>query len=843
MMTPGHNDTLPSVDSDTPACPTAECAHSMGIDYVRCKVESIMQFKSKKYSKTICVHTLTDESADYVEGLYPFQSHLRVLLSNITDSPCNVLVASPTGSGKTFAIEEATRKALCTGQHLFVTQPLIALAEQVFARIGGGRNNKICLRTGPSCSVSSDDACVTVCTYEVLSRMCLKCPQALDTALMVIIDEIHYIASDRGPAILEILHACSRVPIVALSGTLPNQKQFAEFLASINCLPTFVTGARRRPIPVSYHTYDSKSCTCHVLKTTWPAAPPSIESEVLGGINNKQDLLACICCLQKWDSLPLLVVLFSCRKLEQFAEWASCQDHLNSNEKGRVTVLFRSMMRNVPEEDAVLFQALHARALRGIGSHHSHLPVPYLELVCRLAEERLVKIVFSSSTLSAGINLPVRTVLICGARMPQRDSTGKMTFDLLSPLLFTQLAGRAGRPGFESRGFCIIATTGKRGYASAQGLFMRRLQPVIPYDGLTEGDVLRACRHGRKIGVERTVFAHPEAKTNITYANELTHRLHRVRATCGYAISARAKAAADAILIIEQNPNAVTYARKAHDCVLCMWKSKHKIYCVAPREAAPSGATEITMVGSRQGRRIPLHIFAVVQATRLAMDTVAAAGEEALALASAEIYVQQNCHSCFLSPLALEENAIVAAMPAAYVSREAEGAVLTPLGQAACNIRTSTSPCILMDILLSTESDLSSETLAGILSLALGEGRTDADNKDAGDSDLLEVATVLQIIKDNPRLNDFSCLTQRSLTQGVILWVRGESLESICMRQSLCSVGTLCRHLVRVHDLAEETSQFCLEISVVQLALVCRQVLEQLCRGLPFLKRGSGRVS
>ena len=221
-------------------------------------VDRLLTFTSRPCRQSLSVRALTDESAVHVEGLYPFQSHIRTLLTSISDNPCNILVASPTGSGKTFAIEEAAQKALEIGKPIYVAQPLIALAEQVYSRLNGDQNERICLRTGPSCRGRSDQELVTICTYEVLSRACLKNPHLLRDAMLVIIDEIHYVASDRGPAIIEILHSCPATPLIALSGTLPNQTQFGNFVASINSLPTYITGAKRRPVPVSYFTYDSK---------------------------------------------------------------------------------------------------------------------------------------------------------------------------------------------------------------------------------------------------------------------------------------------------------------------------------------------------------------------------------------------------------------------------------------------------------------------------------------------------------------------------------------------------------------------------------------------------------
>ena len=179
-------------------------------------------------------------------------------------SRCNLLIQSPTGSGKTFAICEAARLVLdsSAGEILYVAEPLIALAEQVYNRLGGEREARCALRTGPSRRGGDDESRVVVCTYEVLARICLSSPQRLDCCSTIVIDEIHYIASDRGPVIQEILQATQTKNIVALSGTLPNKAQFARFLSSLNGLPTYIAGADTRPVPLSFSVYDVGSSRC-----------------------------------------------------------------------------------------------------------------------------------------------------------------------------------------------------------------------------------------------------------------------------------------------------------------------------------------------------------------------------------------------------------------------------------------------------------------------------------------------------------------------------------------------------------------------------------------------------
>lgn len=770
---------------------------------------------------TLMVYSLQDQEAAPRPGLYPYQSHIRSLLSTMRQKPCNILVSSPTGSGKTFAIEEASELVLGSGSgHLYVAEPLIALAEQVFKRLTREANSRICLRTGPSRQGGSDEVLVTVCTYEALARRFLSNPD-LDSSCVVVVDEIHYIASERGPVIQEILTSCSRTPLIGLSGTLPNHWDFARFMASVNGLPTFIVGAKERPVPLSFYVYEpSRVRELHTAR-----APPPVDPEAIGGIGGKQELLECLRVLARVDSMPLLVILFSCRKLDQFAGWATCNNYLTAQERSYVTVAFAEMLRDIPKEDHALFHDLRLGALQGVARHHSHLPVPYLELVCRLAEARLVKVVFSSSTLSAGINLPVRTVLICGAKMPQRDSTGQMSFDVLSPLLFQQLAGRAGRPGLEAQGYCVIAVRGEKGHSSAQGLVMRTLPPVLPHDELTQGDVLRARLLNSSIGYNRALFSKPALRHAVLLAQKSRRSFETL---CARHASpehvADAMCAARAISTVLASASCLPYAQEKGPAKT-LWKDAEGIWHSTSPSAAAAESIALRKTAPR-GLAIPLQVLEEVMAVRLALRTLAAVDEEVLFTASIELCVHAREQVPLEDPLVAEERLLLAQVPAPYLER----AALTDLGCAACAIRSVPSPCLVMDLLLSAGA-LAARDLVGILSLALGEGRT-------GDDSAVRGAFIVELLARFPLLQSFPCLSEASLTQSALRWADGESL-AVCIAEEGCSVGVLCRHLVRIHDILEEVAQAFEALQVSDMPRVCRDAASGICRGLPFLKRGA----
>ena len=738
-------------------------------------------------------------------------------------SRCNLLIQSPTGSGKTFAICEAARLVLdsSAGEILYVAEPLIALAEQVYNRLGGEREARCALRTGPSRRGDDDESRVVVCTYEVLARICLSSPQRLDCCSTIVIDEIHYIASDRGPVIQEILQATQTKNIVALSGTLPNKAQFARFLSSLNGLPTYIAGADTRPVPLSFSVYDVGSSRCMALRAQSPA--PRIDEADIGGLKGKQDLLSLLAVLASHDSMPLLVVLFSCRKLDQMADWAASKDYLTASERSKVVVAFATMLRGIPPDEHSLFAPLREQALRGIGRHHSHLPVPYLELLCRLAELRLTKVIFSSSTLSAGINLPVRTVALCGARVPQKLSDGEMSYDLISPMLFQQLAGRAGRPGLEPQGYCIIVGRGAAGYRSAQGLVMRQQPAVVPHDDMSVGDVLRARANGRTLGFDKALFADPSLRPLVHLTVRLRGEAEAAMAACYEpSVIQAGKLLGEAIETVLNNKSLLPLARDGTAPARFLWFARNGLATVSPSDGCqlpPEAIALFSAAGSRIPA-IPLQILAETLKVRQALRVVAAATRETLVVASIERALMRRESVLGQHAMIAEEDRIARLIPSKYLS--ATGAA-TDLGRAACAIRSLPDPCLVLDLILEA-GVVEPLRLAALLSSALGDGKAAPPTLD-----------------DDPSLLQLPCLTERRLVEGVERWMRGDSVTSIVDATEV-PVGVFCRHVLRLHDLVEEVRQAVSAIGVLEAAQVCERASEALARGLPFLKRGVGRV-
>lgn len=244
--------------------------------------------------------------------MYPYQRVAKELLRSGT--PLNLLVASPTGSGKTRVIEEAIAVAREQRQRIFVAEPLIALVEQIYSKLKG---DDVRMLTGPS-KKGCEDGDVTICTFEVLASKAAGQPECLDGCPRIVIDEFHFLGSDRGHVLQEILSHCQvGRSVVALSGTMPNVFDLAALLSRINGFPTYVLGAARRPIDISFFCYSVESQRSRAME---PAIrEPPFRSQAIGGLSDRQKLLTFLRLLAKWDCNPSLLVAFSCRKLDEMA--------------------------------------------------------------------------------------------------------------------------------------------------------------------------------------------------------------------------------------------------------------------------------------------------------------------------------------------------------------------------------------------------------------------------------------------------------------------------------------------------------------------------------------------
>ncbi|TAH36352.1 MAG: DEAD/DEAH box helicase [Planctomycetota bacterium] len=373
--------------------------------------------------------------------LAPFQRRAAAAL----DTDHNVLVAAPTGAGKTLVAEYAIHLSLQKGRRALYTAPIKALSNQKFRDFRADPAIQDAgLMTGDV--TVHPEGRVLVMTTEILRNTLFEDPGRLHDVGAVIFDEVHYMDDpERGSVWEETLLFLPRdIIIVCLSATIANLGQFAAWLERVRERPLEVVEERKRPVPLRHFLYHPKAGIfppgrLHLVRTRFLEHKRDHEYQV----RDDQPLLDE---LIHGGKLPLLYFCFSRRLCERKAEKAERRDLLDRGEKERVEAVWKEARQEFGFDDAAL-ESLHGMVRRGVGAHHAGMLPVHKELVERLFTAGLLKLLFTTETFALGINMPAKAVVF--------DSLTKfdgVDFDYLRTRDYLQMAGRAGRLGMDKEG-------------------------------------------------------------------------------------------------------------------------------------------------------------------------------------------------------------------------------------------------------------------------------------------------------------------------------------------------------------------------------------------------------
>src|SRR3954471_6797993 len=438
--------------------------------------------------------SLRDFAAGYDFPFDDFQQHACEAL----EDGHGVLVAAPTGAGKTIVGEFAAFLALRTGGKCFYTTPIKALSNQKFhdlvARHGA---DNVGLLTGDN--AVNGDAPVVVMTTEVLRNMLYAQSAALRGLSYVVMDEVHYLADRFRGAVWEevILHLPDRVTLISLSATVSNAEEFGEWLQTVRGDTTVIV-EEHRPVPlwqevlVGRRLYDLFIDNAQEEVNTALSRLASEEARFSranleqrpprGGrrprrrvdVPSRPEVVEP---LDRAGLLPAIVFVFSRNGCD-----AAVRQCLRSGlrlteppERRRIREVLDARVADIPDDDlSVLGFADFSDALqRGIASHHAGMLPVFKEVVEQLFSEGLVKVVFATETLALGINMPARSVVL--------ESLVKWNGEAhvdLSPGEYTQLTGRAGRRGIDVEGHGVVLWTPGFDPKHVAGLASTRTHPL-----------------------------------------------------------------------------------------------------------------------------------------------------------------------------------------------------------------------------------------------------------------------------------------------------------------------------------------------------------------------------
>ncbi len=411
-----------------------------------------------------------------LQARYPFAlDRFQLEAIDALDRGHHVVVAAPTGSGKTVVAEHGIEDALRRGQRAFYTAPLKALSNQKFRDLTEQYDaTTVGLLTGDN--VINPDAPVVVMTTEVLRNMIYGRAQDLGSLGLVVLDEVHFLQDAyRGPVWEEvIIHLPAHVRLVCLSATVSNAPELAAWIATVRGPTTPVVELRR---PVQLHDYyligDRTNDRLHLLETFVggrpnPDAARLDASAVRGGRRRDRPArgsgrrvlytpgrIDVVELLERRRLLPAIVFIFSRNQCDEAAR--TCLDAglrlTTADERARIYELVDARLQGLDDADldALGYPQFIAQLEAGLAAHHAGMIPAFKEAVEACFIEGLIKVVFATETLAVGVNMPARTVVI--------EKLTKFTGDHHEALTageYTQLTGRAGRRGIDDEGHAIV---------------------------------------------------------------------------------------------------------------------------------------------------------------------------------------------------------------------------------------------------------------------------------------------------------------------------------------------------------------------------------------------------
>lgn len=371
----------------------------------------------------------------------------------------SVVVCAPTGAGKTVIAQHAIHCALEKNEKVFYTTPLKALSNQKyndFAEKYG--NEKVGLLTGDT-SINRG-AQIVVMTTEVFRNMLYgtnfgSVTDNLKDVKYVILDEVHYMNDEQRGTVWEesIIYCPTNVQIVALSATVANADKLTEWINTVHSR-TELINTDFRPVPLRFYYFDS-SQPHTLLPLLTPNGtlnkkikPEKKEFKRGKAVQKRNTVKDVVRNLHEKNMLPAIYFTFSRKKCDEQMEKCASLCLVTPQEQQEI----RQIIDEYIAENPYLYRNKHIEyLLLGVASHHAGLLPGWKMLVEKLFQKGLIKVVFATETLAAGINMPARSTVI--SSISKRTDSGHRT---LTPSEFLQMSGRAGRRGMDEIGYVVI---------------------------------------------------------------------------------------------------------------------------------------------------------------------------------------------------------------------------------------------------------------------------------------------------------------------------------------------------------------------------------------------------
>ena len=401
--------------------------------------------------------------------LYPFQEDAIAAV----EAGKSVIVAAPTGAGKTLIAEYCIDKALKSGRRLIYTSPIKTLSNQKYRDFTAENPGRVGIMTGDI--TLNPSAPVLIMTTEIFRNTLFEDPGRLAGIEFVVLDEIHFVDdADRGTVWEEsIIFAPPEIRFVGLSATIPNIAEFAAWMEQVRLTPVETLWEHERPVPLKHKLFspevglmDPKEFKSR-RKGRKGRSPPRRKKS--GARRNVIDIL------EQRKLLPCLYFSFSRRECELKARDNAYRKLLTQAERKKALASFDDHVRRYGLVSVRETSRLKTLVGRGIAFHHAGMLPSFKEIIESLFTSGLLKLLFTTETFALGVNMPARTVVFNS--MFKFDG---VSFDVMSCVAYNQMAGRAGRQGMDREGLVVTCLDPARDHPGrTRAMIYGDLEPVL----------------------------------------------------------------------------------------------------------------------------------------------------------------------------------------------------------------------------------------------------------------------------------------------------------------------------------------------------------------------------
>ncbi|CAN1186158.1 DExH-box ATP-dependent RNA helicase DExH9 [Linum perenne] len=461
----------PSMESPPPQKQLRENDSSLPIGQVAC-VHDVSYPEGYVAPPPISEAAGQKPAKEFPFTLDPFQSEAIKCLDNGE----SVMVSAHTSAGKTVVALYAIAMSLRNQQRVIYTSPIKALSNQKYREFKEEFSD-VGLMTG-DVTIDPNASCL-VMTTEIWRSMQYKGSEVTREVAWVIFDEVHYMRDRERGVVWEesIVMAPKGSRFVFLSATVPNAKEFADWVAKVHKQPCHIVYTDYRPTPLQHYLFPTGGDGLYLVvdekgkfregsfQKALNALVPKGEHEkkkengkwqkglVVGKLGEESDIFKMVKMIIQRQYDPVILFSFSKRECEFLAMQMAKMDLNDDDEKANTENIFWSAMDMLSDDDKKLPQVSNMLPLlkRGIGVHHSGLLPILKEVIEILFQEGLIKCLFATETFSIGLNMPAKTVVFTNVQKFDGDK-----FRWLSSGEYIQMSGRAGRRGIDDRGVCIL---------------------------------------------------------------------------------------------------------------------------------------------------------------------------------------------------------------------------------------------------------------------------------------------------------------------------------------------------------------------------------------------------